>query len=215
MRLTTLEASVSIHKNIYLDKEFISDLYEETTGKSPGVNITSSSGSNAGIKALFMSAKVSLNESKSYKISTTKMLKKLEKDLKSYYLLDYKIQKELGYNSKFLWVTGSMSVQKTTVSSQKQNVTITKKSETADNVGEPIIKSEEKYFSIKDTNDNEFPLIANADYFYTSFSDLIELTGTVIKAINIEVEALVRVLPARTSFDGWMAIPLIIREKSS
>ncbi|MDV2960218.1 hypothetical protein RU080_00460 [Shewanella algae] len=206
---------MSFHQLIYLDKEFISDLYEESTGKSPSVNITKAEGANAGIKAMFLSAGVSSTESKTYTISTSKMLTELKSELAAYDELDYKIDKQLAFNSKYFWVKGSMSVQKTTVTRQKQNVKIDSSGMKKENVGEPEIKGEEKYFSIKDNNENTFPLIATSEYFTSSLLDLINLTGTVVEAINFEVDALIRVLPARTSFNGWVAIPLIIRESGS
>ncbi len=206
---------MSFHQTIYLDKEFISDLYEESTGESPSVNITKAEGAKAGIKAMFVSAGVSSTESKSYTISTSKMLVDLKSELKKYNELDYKIDKQLAFNSKYFWVKGSMSVQKTTVTRQKQNVKLDSGGMSTENVGEPEIKSEESYFSINDDNGNTFPLIASSEYFISSLIDLITITGTVVEAVNFKVEALIRVLPARTSFNGWVAIPLIIRESGS
>lgn len=206
---------MSFHQTIYLDKEFISDLYEEITGESPSVNITKAEGAKAGIKAIFVSAGVSSTESKSYTISTSKMLIDLKSELKKYDELDYKIDKQLAFNSKYFWVKGSMSVQKTTVTRQKQNVKLDSGGMSSENEGEPEIKGEESYFSINDNNGNTFPLIASSEYFTSSLIDLIALTGTVVEAVNFKVEALIRVLPARTSFNGWVAIPLIIRESGS
>lgn len=203
---------MSFHQIIYLDKEFISDLYEERTGESPSVNITKAEGAKAGIKAIFVSAGVSLIESKSYTISTSKMLGDLKSDLNNYDELDYKIHKQLGFNSKYFWVKGSMSVQKTTVTRQNQNIKVDCSGLSTENVGEPEIKSEERYFSIKDNNGNTFPLIASAEYFTSSLLDLLNLTGSVVEALNFNVEALIRVLPARTTFNGWVAIPLLVRE---
>ncbi|SFG37393.1 hypothetical protein [Neptunomonas qingdaonensis] len=206
---------MSFHQTIYLDKEFISDLYEESTGQSPCVNITKAESANAGIKALFLRAAVSSTESKSYKISTSKMLKELQEELNEYEKLGYKIEEKIGYSSKYFWVSGSMSVETTTVSSRKENVKIDSSGVSTENVGEPQIKGIESYFCIEDINGNVFPLISSSEYFTSSLLDLINLAGTVIQAVNFNVEALIRILPARTSFNGWVAIPLIIRESSS
>lgn len=71
---------MSFHQTIYLDKEFISELYEETTGNSPEVNITKSEGMKVGANVPIFSAKVSSTETKSYKVSTSKMLSELKKN---------------------------------------------------------------------------------------------------------------------------------------
>ena len=194
---------MSFLQTIYLDKEFISDLYEETTGTSPDVIITKLNGSKAGVKALFMNAGVSSTESKSYKVSTSKMLIELENALRSYTRLDNGIETQLTSNSKYFWVSGSMNVAKSTISTQKESDE------------EPEIKGEEKYFNINDDNGNRFPLITKSDYFSLNMSELVALTDTVIKTVSFKVDALLKVLPAKTLFNGWVSIPLIIRESSS
>ncbi|WP_284203305.1 hypothetical protein [Psychromonas marina] len=198
-----------------MDKEFISELYEESTGNSPSVNITKSEGGNAGVKALFMSASVTSTESKNYQISTSKMVKDLKEELVKYNHLDFLINTELGYNSQYFWVTGKMTVEKTTRSTQTENVTIGTSGVKTDKVGEPKIKGEEQYFCIRDINGNSFPLIASEEYFSSNVSQIIGLAGVVVEAVNFEVKALLRILPARTSFKGGVAIPLIIEEATT
>ena len=68
---------MSFLQTIYLDKEFISELYEEETGNSSKVNITKTERMTAGLRILPLSANVSSTESKNYKISTSEMLIKL------------------------------------------------------------------------------------------------------------------------------------------
>lgn len=206
---------MSFHQTIYLDKEFISDLYEEVTGNSPEVNITKSEGLKAGARVPIFSANVSSTETKSYKISTSKMLSELEKTLSEYETLNQGIGDQINQCSKYLWISGSMTVQKTTVSTQKKKITINENGLNKQNVGDAVEKAKESYFSIRDTHNNSFPLLANADYFLANISDLIGITGTVINMVDFKVDALLRVLPVKTSFDGWVAVPLIIREAGS
>lgn len=202
-------------RNIYIDKELVSDLYEDETKESPMVSISRTEGLGAGAKALFLSASANSSETKTYKLSTRQMVKKLAKRLSSFDLLDGEILQELGGNSKVTWVTGALSIQETIISTQKRTLAINGSSIKAEHVDKSELKSVERYFCITDEYGNNFPLITTADYFSSNIFEIMQLAGNVVEAVNFKVKALLRVLPAKTSFKknvGWVAIPIIIEE---
>ncbi|WP_128106558.1 hypothetical protein [Azoarcus sp. DN11] len=64
-----------LHKSlVYLDRDYIADLYEVTTGKSPSTTITKNQGKKAGAVIPVFSADVSAQETRSFKVSTLGML---------------------------------------------------------------------------------------------------------------------------------------------
>ena len=186
---------MSFRDLVYLDKDFISSLYESKFDESPEVFITKAQAMNAEAKVPMFSAGVSSTETKAYKVSTTKMLEKLKGDLENFDLLKQKLTSDRECSS-YYWVSGVMTVQTTTLETKK---------------GE----AEETYFSVQDEFENDLALLANDDYFTSNLSDLLKFTEVVVNVINFKVKALVRVIPAKTSFKGWVAVPLVIREISS
>lgn len=62
-----------------------------------------------------------------------------------------------------------MTVQTTTVRSQKQKVTINENGLNKQNDGDAVETAKEIYFSIIDTHNNSFPLFVNAEYFLQVF----------------------------------------------
>ena len=209
---------MGFYRNIYIDKELISDLYEDETKKSPMVSISRTEGLGAGVKALFLSGSATSSETKTYKLSTRQMVKKLTKRLSSFDLLECEIPQQLGGNSKVMWVTGALSVQETIISTQERTLQINDSGIKTENIGKAELKSVERYFCITDKYGNTFPLITTADYFSSNIFEVMQLAGTVVEAVNFKVKALLRILPAKTSFKkniGWVAIPIIIEELGS
>lgn len=71
-------------KVIYLDKEFISSMYEEEKGFSPKTVISRTESLKASVKIPLFSGGASAAESKSFSISTNGMLRKLLPVLEKY-----------------------------------------------------------------------------------------------------------------------------------
>jgi hypothetical protein len=200
---------------IYLDKEFISDHYEQSKGVSPETKITKSENINAGMKAVFLSAGASATESRTFSYSTTKMLSELQSELNDYQDFDSSFH-TIGSASKYVWVTGSMWTSSVKVTRKKSSMTIFgKPPERNPEDNEEKIVAEESYFSINDKCENKFALIANIEYFSTGIEPLLELRKTVVNELEFKVKALIRVLPAKSSFGEWLAIPLVVIEQGS
>jgi hypothetical protein len=99
-----------LHKRlIYLDRDFIADLYEVTTGKSPNTAISKNQSKKAGAGLSLFSAEVSAQETRSYKVSTLEMLAQTWKGLSAEPDLDSaKFASEM--TSRYGWFEGELSV---------------------------------------------------------------------------------------------------------
>lgn len=198
---------------IYLDKEFISNTYEQIKGVSPAIKITKTETINAGIKALFMSAGASSVESKAYDVSTIKMLENIRNSLHNYSYFDDKLH-DLDSPSKYVWVEGALYISSVKVTRKRYTIVLIGKQERDDDSKETFI-AEEKYFCIRDNSNNTFALITSPDYFSSGCDGLLDLSGTVVDTIKLKVRSLLRVLPAKSSFGEWITIPLLIEESVS
>ncbi|MCG7571044.1 hypothetical protein MHM89_13990 [Pseudoalteromonas sp. CNC9-20] len=213
---------MSFKELLYLDKDFISSLYEESKGVSPDVLITKSEGLNAGAKALFLSAGAVTNESKSFKVSTFKMLEELAPELSEFEQVEGEIEHSVGSPSKYGWVQGTMSISGCKVTRERYTYTFTTESSShppssVDHNAMPAeeLVADEKYFAIKDNFGNAFALVQSEEFFLSGIESLIPLAGSVVDHVSFPVEALLRVLPAKNSFGGWVSVPLIVREQDS
>lgn len=197
-------------KIIYLDKEFISILYESEKGYSPQTKITKTEGAKASASLPIFTAGISSVESKSYSISTVGMLKELSKRLNKFGSFN-ESSHELGKSSLYCWVEGNLTIDQVEVKRRKYTVTI---------VGEPKpnptdhpekVVAEEVYFALKTETEN-FALVSTPDYFSSGLASFIELADTVIGQTHMPVKALIRVFSAQTSFKHWVAAPLVVIE---
>jgi len=195
---------------LYLDRDFISAVYEVEKGYSPETKITKTEGINAGVRIPLFSAGASSIESKAYAVSTIGMLSELEKQLSSYpefSATDY----EFGKSSLICWVSGKLTIEKVEVKRRKYTITIVgKPSEPSDDEKKRLI-AEEFYFSIH-SEEGSFALIPTQDYFVSGVSSFHKLAETVIGPIEMPIKALIRVYSAQTSFKQWIAVPMVILE---
>lgn len=198
---------------IYLDKEFISNTYEQIKGMSPATKITRTETINAGVKALFMNAGASSVESKAYDISTIKMLENVRSSLCNYSDFDVKLH-DLDSSSKYVWVEGALYISSIKVTRKRYTIVLVGKQEEDDDSKETFI-AEEKYFCIRDDSNNTFALMTSPDYFSSGYDGLLGLSGTVVDTVKLKIKSLLRVLPAKSSFGEWITIPLLIEESIS
>ncbi|RVU32477.1 hypothetical protein [Neptunomonas marina] len=196
---------------IYLDKEFISEQYAYSKDVFPQTKITKSESINTGIKALFVSAGTSSIESKTFEHTTTQMLHELSNELADYDAFNSKLH-QVGSSSKYAWVDGGMFPSVVTVTRKKS--TILGKAPALNSEDQEKLIAEEPYFSIHDQNSNKFALITSSDYFSSGIEPLLTLRESVVGEVELKVRALLRVLPAKSSFNEWLAIPLVVLEQS-
>ena len=196
---------------LYLDKEYISNKYEEIKNVSASVRITKTEGLNAGVKIPLFSAGASAVESKSYELSTNAMLIEILDELKKLLNFDPSSH-DVGKPSSYCWVNGTMSISKITLKRNKYTLTIIGEPKESQKKPEELI-SEETYFCVKDEKGNKFALLANGEYFASGIQSIAEYSSTLVNEVSFPIQALIRVLPVKNEFNEWASVPLIIREK--
>lgn len=195
-------------KLIYLDSEFISNLYEAEFDCSPQTQITRSEGMQASASIAFFSGGGNSSESRTYGISSLEMLDKLKERISKYpdfSSLNYKMDSP----SSYCWIKGFLGISKITVTRSTHTVTLVGRPTTPnkDLKNGPI--GEEAFFSFK-SGEHKFALSPTDHYFTSGIAALKGLTHLVIDRLSIPSTALVRVFSANTAFGEWIATPLVI-----
>lgn len=188
-------------KLMYLDKAFISSLYEEVSGDSPETKVTITENLNASLKIPIASGGASFTESKTFATSIHGMLKSLKSKLAEFPELEADAG-EFWDGSRYVWATGSMTV----------NVVKSSKNKKTGNGNAKEITGEDAYFALE-AKGYSFGLITTDDYFTSGISSLKNKHKTITGPISIPVRCLLRVLSAQSFSEyEWVAIPLVISE---
>ena len=189
-----------LHKSlIYLDREYIADLYEVTTGHSPDTTITSSQGKKAGAAIPVFSAEVSAQETRSFKLSTLGMLAhgwstlNAEPDLDSSNFVPE-------MRSQYGWFNGELTVYQVKTSVHRSS-------------GTNDVLAESEHFQIRQPRTSSLSLITTPEYFLSGLGTLVKLQKTVLKEMSIPVRAFVRVFAAQDHMKQWVAVPVVILER--
>lgn len=200
-----------LEKLIYLDREFISTLYEHVSEDSPAAVITRTDGLKAGFALPLFNAGVSSVESKSYSLSANQMLEKLSDKLREYKNLS---DKSLKYReeSSIGWFYGSLTIQKIKTTRKSKSFTLIGKPPKKPKKSQEEVLSEETYWHLGNPGDKGLALITSDEYFVSGVNRFPDLTGSIINQLSLPVRALVRVYSAKTAFENWIAVPLVIWE---
>ncbi len=197
----------SFENLIYLDAGFISGLYEDEKGISTKTTITRSQTLDASASVAFFSGGGSTTESRTYEISSTKMLGELQKRLNKYPKFD---PNSFSFDSPsaYVWTEGVLTINKVKVTRTKSTVALagppgSGQSPTTETVGE------EAYFCIK-KKEVKLALSPSDQFFVPGVAALKGMAHIVIKRMGLPCKALVRVYSAQTNADEWLATPLII-----
>ena len=99
---------INLDKLIYLDLDFISRKFEELTNEDPAAKKTTAESANAGLRAVFANAGISVTESISYSITSRSMLARIWNDLNQ----RYKEFESFGnyQGTKVLWIGGTLTI---------------------------------------------------------------------------------------------------------
>jgi len=186
---------------LYLDRAFISALYETKTGAQAETKITSSDTIHASARIPIFSGGASSIESRSYSISTIGMLSELKDHLAAYPEID---AAGAASSHGYFWADGTLTVHVFTRSKTERDPATGKSARKK--------SSEQPYFAI-DASGLTFALIPTDDYFMSGIVGLRELHDTVVGSVDIKVKALLRVISAQTSFQQFIAIPLVVYEQ--
>lgn len=196
---------------IYLDSEFISRLYEFECNVSPQTSFSRTTGIEASASIPFFSGGGNSSETRTYKISSLEMLNKLRKRLERYPNF-----KDLGYKmdspSTYCWIYGTLGITKIKVRRTKQSITFIGKSnpqkDQKDRGNEELV-GEEAYFNFE-ASGARFALSPTDQYFVSGVAAFKGLAHLLLDRLSLPSRALIRVFSANTSFDEWIATPLII-----
>jgi hypothetical protein len=188
---------------VYVDVEFVAQKYEQITGTPAESVMTRKEGVQAGIKAIFASAGVHTQESRTYPMSSTTMLETVFDNLKGNYGRIDLDAWENGKGSRIGWIDGNL-----TVGIFRQTRTV---------AGLEEEKEEHKYYELH-CGDKRLGLLPKITYFYPGFCDLLEVSAALMPGIDtpIPVEMLVRVLYYAQPLDGtYVSVPLLAVESGA
>lgn len=180
----------------YLDKEYVSSIYEEMTNEPGSTTVTRGGNVGVGVSSGLFSISGGASESKSFQISTLMMLKEIKKELQRYENLE-KSEIELQKPSMTVWVEGVMSIG--SVCSYREN--------SGSTVKELISKA--SCFQIESSG-HKFSLLAVDTYFSSGLFGLMGWEGNILDHMVMPVRALIRIVSARTPDEQWIAIPYLI-----
>ncbi|HTN65513.1 MAG TPA: hypothetical protein VL051_04930, partial [Burkholderiaceae bacterium] len=185
---------------VYLDRDFIADLYEATVGESPNTTITKNQGKKAGAGIPIFSAEVSAQETRSFSISTFEMLSQTLKALDSEPTLGSSEFKP-GMRSLYGWFEGELTVFQAKSSVQRAS-------------GENEVLAESEHFQIRQSPTSRLSLITTPEYFSSGLDTLLKMQKTLLRELSIPIRAFVRVMAAHDHVNQWVAVPLVMLEKA-
>ena len=185
-----------LHSLVYLDKDYIADSYEAWSGESASVTITKHAGKKTGAIALPFSAEVSAQESRSYPISTLRMLAQLWPELAEQPAVNVSEYAERSA-SEFGWVQGHLSTFQVRSKTQRD--------------GQDVVTAQSSHFQLRGLEHGRYvDLITTPDYFTSGFNALLPLQMTLLAKFALPVCMYMRLLPAKDHAENWIAVPLVI-----
>ena len=184
---------LNFDKLIYLDSEFVSRKYEELTGKNPNTNFAKTQGGEAGVGAFGFKGGVHTQETRSFSISSRKMLTDIWEKLNSRYkqFEEKKFQNYRG--TEMAWLSGGLSISEWRKSGSNNS------------------KDSYEYFDLKH-NDKKTAFLTHREYFAAGFDELFDACAPLKGNIDIPVYCLVRVLWHVEITNHFTAYPYIIIE---
>lgn len=188
-----------LHRLIYLDRDYVADVYEAVTGTPAMTQITKAEGKKAGTAIPIFSAEISAGETRTFSLSSAAMFKEILPKLTGFSDIP-STGVQVGQRSMVSWVEGDMSVFMVNLRRREPPET-----------HEKIVASE-KYFGIHRADGLKLALLATPEYFTSGLGSFIRLYETVLGAHKLHVKALVRAYPASTDFKESIVVPLVIIE---
>lgn len=178
-----------LDKLIYLDAEYISRKYEEIKQVSPGNTFTKQEGASAGIRVPLLNAGVHTQESRTFTVSSRKMLMELWQDLnKNYQSFDAAGFKN-NQGTRILWMKGIL-----TLAEWKMN-------------NEPGYE-----FYQLDHGSESTAFLTHKEYFAAGFTEVLEASVALKGNVAIPVKCLVRVMWHVDIAKNYTACPYLIVE---
>lgn len=183
---------------VYLDKDFIADRYELHSGENAATTITRLQGKKAGANLLPFSAEISVQETRSYALSTLQMLSQLWPELAEQPAVNVSEYAERSA-SEYGWVQGHLSTFQVRSKSQRD--------------GQEVVTAQSSHFQLRGLEHGRYiDLITTPDYFASGFNALLPLQMTLLNKFALPVCMYMRLLPAKDHAENWIAVPLVIVE---
>jgi hypothetical protein len=198
--MQTMKPRDLLESTLYLDKDFIADLYEVVSGQSPSTMITKNQSKKAGAAIPVFSAEVSAQEIRSFPVSTFSMLSTTLQSLKEEAVLDAGTFKS-GMTSKYGWIEGELTVFKVSSTVQRHET----------GVSETLAEGE--FFQLRQKSGVDLALITTPEYFSFGLNNFLKMQKTLLKEMSLPVKAYIRVMAAQSHTRQWIAVPLVILER--
>lgn len=184
--------SLDLDQLVYLDLDFIARKYEELTGNDPSKKRTRTEKANAGIKACFANAGISVTESIAYGITSRQMLMAIWKNLQIKYKGFEGFEGFENYEgTKVLWVTGKLTIAEWKDS--KSN------------------SSGYEFYELHHA-DKRMAFLPQDSYFSAGFLKALSASSALKGNISIPVRCLARVLWNVEDAKNYVACPYVIVE---
>ncbi|MFV8817140.1 hypothetical protein [Haliea sp. E17] len=176
---------------IYLDLEFISRKYEEIFETDPNTRFTKQQSGKAEIGALFATAGVNTQESRSYSLTSRQMLHKLWDELKKRY---GKLESFENYQGTQIgWIKGDLTLGEWSTRGSDE-------------------PGYEFYQLIQ--NDERTAFLTELGYFSAGFANIFGASSALKGNISIPVKCLIRVMWHVEDARNYVACPYVIIENS-
>lgn len=154
-----------LNRLIYLDRAYVSDLYEVVTGDSPGTQITRSQAKKAGAAIPIFSAEVSAQETRTYPLSTLAMLQTVLTELRVNPDLDPALF-EAEMRSRYGWIEGELTVFKVQTTVRESRT------------GDKKTLASDAFFQILTRKCESLALITTPEYFASGLDNFIRMQDT-------------------------------------
>lgn len=180
-----------LERLVYLDADFISSAYEEIKDVSPKTQFTKMEAVGAEGGLPFLKADLHSQESKTFSLSSTQMLKAIHDDLEGF----PKFQPDTFSNdlgSQVVWIDGRLSSGRWTVSNDPE---------------------ESAYHLFQVTaNDAHFSLISQPEYFLASIGALLRAPIVLRRNLAFNVRLFGRILYFVEGIQTYVLCPYLIME---
>ncbi len=189
------------HQLIYLDIEFIADLYDAMGDSGVPTTISKTQGGNTGINVGFVNAGMQATETRQYRLTTKAMYRDLESQLEQFPTL----KERPSNSSQLFWLNGVLKTR--TVQSTRRLR------------GEITGQEEGRFFAIESSSAN-FALLASPSYFAYNYASILGHTSMIRSEFTLEVRCLIKPVSEnkrelRAVKTDFIGSPLVMLEKPS
>lgn len=185
---------------IYLDSDFLSKKFEDTTNEPAMTTLFREEGIQTGLKIPFASGGAHTKEVKVYNISVYGMFKNLQASLKKYsniQAIDEKMHNKIG------WISGEFKIG---CHKRTRQVSI---------VSEEEVLEEGLAFQLENENGGIVMLITKDEYFSSGYENLLNMISPIYLSFESSVKCLLKIVGWNKVLKMAVGIPYIILDKAN